>query len=579
MNMPFNDVLASPDILKEREKISSELMQKIKTNNCESGVLREALRLEQEIYRAQSKTTTAGSILKRLADRNVIHSYQIDETKLSLNSINGSLNPYYNYVTHVSTSKGDVTTLQLMEALDEEEKKKSDDQDKEVIADALRNKFFFLGDLMWVMSDCLFEEDSDAMLPLAKSMNIRFMVGCIEVPDPKDTSQKLTINPVCIPVDLAFFTEWFNSTVVSKGLSTYAVGIFIRDLLDRLVNNIIYDVCFATLPPGESPPIIRSQINSDFSTDGWFQRNKDDSWFYPLNPLQDNRTRPCLFLKDAYARSPEKISDVNPQNYIVIYQQFPSFSYGNVGNGKKNLKDSQHVPTIFYGNKNTKYNYVSNVTFSKTNSQFLREARYFNSNYGNLSLLSNVYDLSFSFNRRKANTFFYPGCIINFVLLDWDTDLETKSPYQLLSDSSGSYEKFNQNNPHSNKTLAHILGLGGYYMIKSVSYKMEQLDTDWTISISTKFLGTDGKNELIRDNSDEKNVEAKKACEKAFNEIRTKAQGLGITSEDVPGNTEAPNTENQPADGDGERVSEAQAEDTPEPTRSDVPAEVENDEK
>ena len=136
------------------------------------------------------------------------------------------------------------------------------------------------------------------------------------------------------------------------------------------------------------------------------------------------------------------------------------------------------------------------MQLSKTNVPFLREARYSNTDYGSLSLLSNVYDLSFSFISKGANTVLYPGVILNFILLDWgDQSFTNISPYAKLETSNFNYTTaFGESNPHDVKTKAHLLGMGGYFIISSVQYILGQTSADFEIKISAKFNGMDGQN-------------------------------------------------------------------------------------
>jgi len=389
---------------------------------------------------------------------------------------------------------------------------------------------------LYMVSGCLYLGDTPNMRPLVKNMNMRFMIGSINVPNPKTRDgSMMTINPACIPVDVAYFVEWFNSVIVNKGITSYPVGIFIKELIERLVNNIIFEVCFSSLLPTENPPVIRSTFISNFDDQGWFIKNSE-GWFNPDKPnyrkkgqTQGFIKRQNLFKKDAQFNLGTRgvVYDTNPYNYCIIYQQFPTFSQYTTRDLTQKLRNTNYVPTIFYGAKNTNFNYVSSVSFAKTDSPFLREARYFNSNYGNLSLLSNVYDLNFSFIRRKANTFLYPGIIINFALLDWTT-MGTTSPYQRISDNianrgqpaeADDYTVLGQSNPHSPKTLAHILGFGGYYIIKSVTYKLGQTDDQFEIAITTKFMGTDAVKKLDRSSEDPSKIEDKQVCIEAFNQL------------------------------------------------------------
>ncbi|HAI42514.1 MAG TPA: hypothetical protein DCM40_32625, partial [Maribacter sp.] len=100
-----------------------------------------------------------------------------------------------------------------------------------------------LGGIMNVALDCLYEKDSNVHRQHVKNLNLRFVVGNIQIPDPHNENNALSINPLDIPIDVGFFLEWWNDTVVNKDLDFYPVGAFIRDLIERLINSVLFDTC------------------------------------------------------------------------------------------------------------------------------------------------------------------------------------------------------------------------------------------------------------------------------------------------------------------------------------------------
>ena len=101
----------------------------------------------------------------------------------------------------------------------------------------------------------------------------------------------------------------------------------------------------------------------------------------------------------AFITQDSNVSMDKRQNYCILYCLRPMVSDRSLSLRVNSDKESfeKYMPVINYGVKNTDTNYISDVKFSKTNSPGLREARYFNNANGSLTLLSNVYDLSFSF--------------------------------------------------------------------------------------------------------------------------------------------------------------------------------------
>jgi len=336
--------------------------------------------------------------------------------------------------------------------------------------------------------------------------------------------------------------QWFDATIVSKGLTIYPVGTFVRDLIERLVNDIIYDTCFSLFLPDENPPLLRSRTFVSSNKD-WFAKDWR-GWFDPNTPHQNGLVPSPLFQKNfisTHADGKTWSQKVSSKNYCVIYQQFPSYKRQLAVSEKGTLKEDEYTPTIYYGAKNKNYNFLSDVSFAKTNSPYLREARYFNTDYGGLSLLSNVYDLSFSFKRRKANIMFYPGCIINFVLVDWGTRWVDEPPWTinpsgLIVHSLGAvsgrnpkgfqHKRLGASDPHEEGTMSNIMGMGGYFIIKSVEYNLGQTPGEFEINISTKFLGTDAYKPPSRFEEQDKRVSDSAACNDAFDVIASRFNDL-----------------------------------------------------
>ena len=534
LNMPYNDALATPKILDERQARQKEALGELDENNCSAEIVREALRLEQRISKSESNNQSAGTILKRMQDRNLVHYYKLNEMKMASGRFGNLLDGRQMYVEEVvpqtGTDLGDITEedvenlalaqLVSTDAASEEEKEKFKES-----YDKLTQRFFFLGDLMYVLLDCLYEDDSVKHRDSLKNLNLRFVMGTIFAPNPKDLGgSPIIINPISIPIDMRFFVQWFNATVVNKGLTHYPIGVFIRDLVERLVNNIIYDTCFSLLMPDENPPVLKSRTFIS-NNDDWFVKEQT-GWFNPENPSGGGKTD-ILFSKGFVSNKTSKDNtwshEITSKNYCVIYQQFPSYKRQLAAENNGYLRDDEYTPTIYYGAKNKNYNFLSDVSFSKTNSPFLRESRFATSNYGGLALLSNVYDLSFSFKRRKANTMFYPGCIINFVLLDWGKRWVDDTPW--YDDGAGDITHLfgtgdlGDSDPHREGTISNIMGMGGYFIVLSAEYNLGQTPGEFEINITTKFLGTDAEKALIRTKLSIKELEEKAKCEAIFNNL------------------------------------------------------------
>jgi hypothetical protein len=570
MDMPYNDALADEPLIKARQA-RKEKIREARKNKCSTKLIRELVRVNQEQERLEvEQFHKNGGLIKRIYDSGWLYEYSIDPTKLSVGLNGNILDPRQKYITSITSDTNTLVQTQarlnknLSDANKEErtilgfDPKNSkalediyflieDDSvnlNSEEISKYEKERCFYLGDLMELLLDCMYEATVDnngkvsrsaTMKASAKGMNMRFVVGTINVPDPKDLNSFITINPLQIPIDMAFFASWYHDTIVKKGITHYPVGVFMKDLIERLINDVIYGTCFSLLLPDEQPPQLRMTFFSDCD-DKWFGTfDSDDTlepptgvWFDPNVPYANGSTQnPNILMKKNFTFPIEKT-----KNYCVIYQQYPSyFRQLKYQQGEDTtLKDDPYCPTIYYGYNITNLNFIDNPTFKKSDTTYLKEARFFSNQLGSLSLLSNVYDLDFSFSKTNVNTFFYPGNIVNFVLTDFDGGSTTKwnSFAQVKAGIDSS-------NPHKKGTLANTLGMGGYHIVKSVSYEITNTENNNAkITISTKFTGTDA----IGDDDPESNAtpyaNEQKRCITAYNSavnaIRTTEQQTGQTT-------------------------------------------------
>lgn len=542
LDMPFNDVLASDDTINKRIQRQEESLDILTEENCDPRLVRKIMRMEQEVFSREAKTSTYSTILSKLERLNLIHTYVIDEGDFKASIVGNAFYAQKNLVDQVKTVPGgsavtsskDFKTLkETLEAEGETEERIADIiKDKKLLG--LKNRFMFLGDIMWVALDCLYKRDSAEMRKHVNNLNIRFMVAPIRVPRVTNPDDSVIINPLSLPIDLSFFIRWFDENITKKGMSFYPVGSFIRDLIDKLVNTLIYDVCFSNLLPDENPAILRGQVFTS-SNSNFLEK-------YPLGPLSSSPVSTTFgsFHPDENYGG-EKLfptSNVSSKiladtHYYVIYPLIPSFRRNQIPKNVKKkpdgtvptLKDSPYTISLFTGYRNGNWNYLSNVSFSKVTSGNLREARYFNNSFGSLALLSNVYDLSFKFYRRKANTFLFPGSIINFYLLDFgNIDTDTTPPWALSN--------YGDSDPHTKLTTANVLGFGGYFIVKSVEYNLGESDNEFEISVTSKYLGSDAQRPLNREGLEDKRLEIPKECADAYNIVASRANELITDSEE-----------------------------------------------
>lgn len=578
LNMPHNDAFATSETVAMRESFNNYI-QELKNKRCSKNLIREAERSSQEfVQNSTIEMLERGDFLKRLFDKGLIYTYNLN-TNIEVLAKRKNIDLSINYISSISKSgnlqgqfesvssgetyiqeggllttnsgenedvaaEGRAVGVVTTDGVDEsfgnwvsewwnggEKKQDAVENLKNFYSFSPTNHCIFLGDIVTLVTDCLYKDYSSEMREGLEQMKLKFIVGTVKVPHPSTgvgaagaNPPYITINPLQIPIDLAFFIEWFHSTYIKKGVGSYPIGMFLRDLIERLVNDVLYKNCFANLLPDENPPQLRTGFFSNHEEELRYFKTRKDNWFHPYDPFADNPlAKQGLGSRSMLMQKRYNDTVDTSANYCVIYQQFPSFfrQLRNTQNGKT-LKDDPYTVTMYYGANFKDDNYCSDVKFSKTDSDFLREARYFNSSQGTLSLLSNVYDLSFSFDGVKGNTHFYPGNIINFILTDWAGD----SNWQ-VGDSLG------ESDPHVDGTKAYVLGFGGYFIIKAVSYKLSLKDGPghFKIDISTKFLGTDVVSKGHVESSEDVDVTESTECIEAFNDNSERITQFAVENE------------------------------------------------
>jgi hypothetical protein len=533
--------------------------------------LREILRVERDSFDQENSVDRFGEILKFIYTKRQIFTANVDYAKASMTYQQAvknlpkfaSYSPIIN-TPFLSTTSTSAYTNQLAQkgvsrAIDDLAKiaKEGNEEAGSAFGQSVRLSadriyWFFLGDLIYAATDSLYKTASSDTIDELDSFNLRLILCPITIPNPI-TGVPITITPAQIPVDVRFFAEWWNENIVKKDLKTYPAGTFVRDVIERLVNNILFEACLSHLLPDEKPPMLRctyatSKYNFYTNSTPTLKNTGIDSVDLDLNKAKDKSgnivtTSTPYFSEDFNPNDPEK--EIDSFNYLIIYQQSPPLLRELNAQRSNTLKDEDFVPTICSGLASKNFAQVENVSFSKTDAPFLREARYFNNNFGGLALMNNVYDLSFSLSSQSGNTFLFPGTLINFILTDFenqatDVDLQAPAPNSLnIVGIAGPVKpdnyQYTNNDPHhtridsagnSDPTDAYLLGFGGYYIIKSVSYNLSSNESLWTIKVDCKFIGTDFDSPVKRDPVIKSIETDKQACIDVYNDAVAQNEAL-----------------------------------------------------
>ena len=530
LNMPANDALASPTLIQQRQDRAKDLYDITKDGKCTTERLRRILAANREVDRLESEEyLRKGKFIERLLSKGILYEYTESPTMpITQGRVAQSLDPRLEYIDTIDLTStityavgpgmgsGRVGTTNLSQ----------EDRQKKMLLRAKKTKqCFFLGDLLELITDCLYEPGTADHRSYVKNLNMKFIVSNIKLPkpDPRNISN-VNVNPVSIPIDLGFFLDWFYETFSKKGVSSYPVGPFLRDFLERLINDVLYDTCYTFLLPDERPPelgvsffVDNSGENKFFELVNYSATGVNSYYMDPLRPYGARGPGMGSLLMPTNQASPAGTS----KTYCCIYQKYVgSFRTGRSAGSSDPLRDSEYVPTLYSG-KGVSGNYLSNVTFKKTEVPYLRESKYFNNSYGLIGLLANVYDLSFKFEHQHANTYFYPGMIFNFILTDFMNIQRGFVPGD---------EDATESDPHLDQSIANVMGFGGYYITTKVVYTRGKTNKNWTIEIDSSFFGTDADGTLGRTGANNKPITEDADCIKAYNEAAIRVTQTSITT-------------------------------------------------
>ena len=517
LQMPFANVLLTSKILINRRLRQGKINEIIK-KECSVSTLREILRVERSTAEIEVSSNFS-VIFDKLLSLNAIGIYQWNKplTTIVNDVVEAGKTGLISVKTYTNTggslfsaNQAVATALEIEKTFLENASNKGVKQGEgaeggisqtgligSVLApERTYGNFFYFGDLLYAVTDILYTHD-DNMIPEIKD-KLKFILMPIQIPDPKSSSGFIQINPAWIPIDTYFFAQWWHETIVKKDLSFYPMSAFMRDLAERLINNLLYEVCISNLLPDESPPLLRSSYFS--SDEDFFSRQTGRTSAYKNQNSGQNysfhdysKMKKPFFKFDYNGSPPTGPTDMKSENYICLYSSLPPYKRElNNKSANKKLYADNLVPTIIHGmlSKNMS-SHVDSVSFSKTTTQGLREARYFNNSFGSLALMNNVYDLSFNIDNNNPTTYLYPGMLINFVLTDFSRKFVKTSAGNILLKIGPTDWPSTENDPHLKGSRAHSLGFGGYYIVKSINQMLGASAAKHSLKVEAKFLGTE----------------------------------------------------------------------------------------
>ena len=428
------DALASPDILKTRDKIKADYLKVLSKKKCNTKELTMIKAQLDQIGTLLTKQSFQ-SIVNRLIENGCMYVKKLRETSDDQFQRQGFFSERVTFAEEKeepSTNKTQAEKSKKGKTLTYS--RTSYDEDITNDKDYLFINYFYLGDLMYVITDSMYDENGYK----SGYEKFKFILGSFQYQDVFPPAATRVINLAQIPISTELFFEWFTENVLKPERTNYPIMYFIRDLCKHLVGDILSETCFrksidkslhfqTTNFMGIGDPVggLKGKIK-----DIGKNYNSKDSVF----PLSQDREK--------------KLSIGDFTNYIMIYVTAPILQIKDSDDKyKRGNKSNDQDIGIYHYQIGKPHGLLKKLKFSKTDMQYIREARFFRSGFDGLLQLAAVYKVSLDM---IGNTLYYPGMEI-FV-----------NPLGFMGASNLNY------NPAIRNSVANKLGFGGYHLVTSV---------------------------------------------------------------------------------------------------------------
>lgn len=456
---PRLDALSTPELIEKREENQRLFLEQIQKKECSVEQIRElqiSLQAQEEVIIKQSLS----SIIKRLAERGAIYYASIDESDRQFFAKNGFFNTCD--LTFGNKSNDDGTVL---EVLNSQLPEKSDDFNF-IDSKSTSVSFFYFGDLLYTVLDCVFLEGST---PRYGMQNNKFILGSFDFQSfSKSDRSSRVYNISEMPISVDFFSRWFVDNITSQKdtRKSFPLLRFVRTLSDQLIRKSLIENC-VNRNLSKALRFQTGQITAyDPKSDPLIELAKSSLKLYPetdsfsINVDGHRRLKKTLPLNGGGSSDSTKVDDY--YNYIVLATVGSSLSFVGRGDYKEDIKDSR-----FHVHVGKDSGIVKTISLSKSDQQYIREARFFQNGIDGLLQLSSVYVATLEM---FGNTIFYPGMEFFF------------NPYGL-----GGSTEFGS--PTEKQSMANKLGIGGYHTVTSVKSSITPGKFTTTVSGQQYYSG------------------------------------------------------------------------------------------
>jgi hypothetical protein len=314
-----------------------------------------------------------------------------------------------------------------------------------------RMSFFFLSDMVYFILDSLYKNDG-AKDEREEQIKVILSSFSVNIPFVGNTD----VNLGQIPVELETFTKWYKEQIIDKEIEFISFLDFIKRLAFYLITDIFHNVCIDE-EKTNTLSFMTSAINSVKVGIG----DKKAGGMQQILSKSPSENGPVLNVEKFYNKADDAddlplstsskfAQGLQPSDFVQYLLIYPHHKpETNKGRGLAVEDAKRGVHHLYIGSDR---GILKNVTFSKSDIQFIREARMMAQGQNTLLQLSSLYRANI---KMIGNTIFYPGMLLYlnpFGFGGMDFGLPHQGPG-------------NQEQPN----LSNIMGIGGYQKIVKVS--------------------------------------------------------------------------------------------------------------
>lgn len=453
------DALVTPELAKQRIINKTKLFELAMSEKCTIDQLADVKALTAAIE-TEILQKSLNSIMSRLQKNDKIFTCLINNDHRRQFLDNGYFRKcdIISDVSKLNKTAADANTGSLGVVLNTRLPESGDDFD---FNDADKNdtivQYFFFGDLLYTILDSLYVEDNKGK---ARGLaNTMIVLGSFdfEVFQKEQGSGNLkSFNISHIPISVEFFSRWFVDNVLNKKSTRKSFPIlnFIRSLSNALVSNAMLEACVNR--DIEQRLIFQTGQFSSYSGDAKDKIGQliDLDMKNAILDTDESRNPPTAEGGETGQPAPLPLEgspagDSKIENffhYIILNPNGSTRSHKGVGDYALDIGSG-----VFHVEIGSNRGLVKTVQFSKTDLQYIREARFMRNGVDGLLQLSSVYSVSIEM---FGNTLFYPGMDL------W------LNPYGFGGTALGHPST---RTADGKRSLANALGIGGYHTITSVS--------------------------------------------------------------------------------------------------------------